>query len=101
MTKLAITGHRGLPEHTTRLVDAGLRAEIGKYADNELTGISCIADGADALFAQAVLEAGGSLLVIVPAKQYQTMGTASRCGVARRGSTRVNIFDDLLTTAVP
>ncbi len=69
MTRLAITGHRGLPTATADLVDGELRHLIGTYSD--LVGISCLADGADALFAQAVLDHGGSVLAIVPATHYR------------------------------
>jgi hypothetical protein len=72
MTRLAVTGHRGLSENTTALIDAALRSEISKRSkDGALIGLSCIADGADALFAQAVLDNGGTLHVIVPAHNYR------------------------------
>ncbi|MEV5543991.1 hypothetical protein AB0L13_45030 [Saccharopolyspora shandongensis] len=70
MTRLAVTGHRGLPQQTTELVQHALRSELGKYGDS-LIGLSCIADGADTLFARAVLDQGGSLIVIVPAANYR------------------------------
>jgi hypothetical protein len=69
--KLAVTGHRGLPARSMRLIDEALRAVVYAHADRDLTGLSCVADGADALFAQAVLDAGGRLIVIVPAEQYR------------------------------
>lgn len=71
MTRLAITGHRGLPADTERLVDAALRATVLERTDGELVGLSCLADGADTLFARAILDAGGKLIVIVPAMQYR------------------------------
>jgi hypothetical protein len=71
VTKLAISGHRELPAQTAELVAAGLRAEISKHAGTDLVGLSCLADGADSLFAQAVLDAGGSLVAVVPAKKYR------------------------------
>lgn len=37
----------------------------------ELIGISCIARGADSIFAQAVLDAGGKLEVILPSTNYR------------------------------
>ncbi|MFN2494648.1 MAG: hypothetical protein ABR608_01895 [Pseudonocardiaceae bacterium] len=52
-------------------MEAVLRAEVGRYAAGELVGLSCLADGADTLFAHAVLDAGGSLTVVVPAAQYR------------------------------
>jgi hypothetical protein len=33
--------------------------------------VSCIADGGDTLFAQAVLDRGGRLVVVVPAEEYR------------------------------
>lgn len=69
MTNLAITGHRGLPRETEQLVDTALRDEL--TTTGELVGLSCLADGADSLFAQAVLDHGGQLVVIIPAVQYR------------------------------
>jgi hypothetical protein len=71
MTRLAITGHRGLSRSTSALVAAALRGEIDKRMDGNLVGLSCIADGADTLFARAVLDHGGALHVIVPARKYR------------------------------
>jgi hypothetical protein len=69
--RIAITGHRGLPAATERLVDKALREQLAPYAGGDLIGVSNLADGADQLFAQAVLDAGGQLEVIVPAVQYR------------------------------
>ncbi|MEV4648307.1 hypothetical protein [Saccharopolyspora sp. NPDC049357] len=69
MTRLAITGHRGLPSETEQLVDSALREEIANTPN--LVGVSCLADGADSLFAQAVLDHGGKLVVIIPATRYR------------------------------
>jgi hypothetical protein len=77
VTRLAVTGHRGLPELTAELVSAALRTEIGKRAGGELVGLSCIADGADALFAQAILDHDGAVHVIVPAQKYRESLPAS------------------------
>jgi hypothetical protein len=69
--RIAITAHRGLPAATERRVDQAIRKQLATYADSDLVGISNLADGADQLFAQAVLDAGGQLEVIVPAAQYR------------------------------
>jgi hypothetical protein len=71
MARIGISGHRGLPPPTVALVDAALRAELAGHHPDELIGVSCIADGADSLFAQAVLDRGGQLEVIIPAEQYR------------------------------
>lgn len=70
MTYIGITGHRGLPTPTTRLIKHALRETLADYG-TRVTGVTSLADGADQLFARAVLEAGGLIEVIVPAAQYR------------------------------
>ncbi|MBB1246850.1 hypothetical protein GL263_25345 [Streptomyces durbertensis] len=53
------------------MVRAELGALLAPYASDGLVGLSCIAKGADSLFAEAVLEAGGRLVVVVPSKDYR------------------------------
>ena len=36
-----------------------------------MTGISCLADGADQIFARAVTDLGGTLEVVIPAAEYR------------------------------
>ena len=69
--QIAISGHRELPEPTVDLVNAAIRQWLAENADTALTGLTCLADGADSIFAQAVLDAGGSLAVVVPAAEYR------------------------------
>jgi hypothetical protein len=69
--RIAITGHRGLPADTERLVDQAIRQQLAAYAGRDVVGVSNLADGADQLFAQAVLDAGGQLEVIIPAARYR------------------------------
>lgn len=71
MVTLGITGHRGLTHELSEQITAMLRAELATSAPGELTGVSCLADGADTLFAQAVLDRGGILQVLVPARKYR------------------------------
>jgi hypothetical protein len=70
MTRLAFTGHRGMPAATERLVDVGLRADLDIRAGG-LVGVCSLADGADTLFARALLDVGGALVVVVPAERYR------------------------------
>ncbi|WP_405454613.1 hypothetical protein OG350_24895 [Streptomyces achromogenes] len=43
-----------------------------QYADEgDLVGVSCIAKGADSLFAEAVLGVGGRLVVVIPSRDYR------------------------------
>jgi hypothetical protein len=59
-----------LPPRTRELVSVALRGALARCG-GDIIGITCLADGADQLFAQAVLALGGRLEVIVPAKQYR------------------------------
>ncbi|MGQ0778835.1 MAG: hypothetical protein ACT4NY_31240 [Pseudonocardiales bacterium] len=70
MRFIGITGHRGLPAPTTRLVDQALRHTLSEYG-TDITGVTALADGADQLFARAVLDQGGQLEVIVPAARFR------------------------------
>lgn len=70
MLRIGISGHRGLPADTERLVDTAIRAEL-VAVESDVFGVSCLADGADQIFARAVIEMGGKLEVVVPAEQYR------------------------------
>lgn len=69
--RVAVTGHRGLSTQTEHLVDTAIRARLAALPRDRLVGLSCLADGADQIFARAVLDAGGRLEVVIPAKQYR------------------------------
>lgn len=71
MTRIAISGHRGLPDGTGRQIQQDLREVLSSRDGDNLVGLSCIADGPDSWFAQAVLDLGGTLTVIVPAASYR------------------------------
>jgi hypothetical protein len=69
--RIAVTGHRGLPAATEQLVDQAIREQLAACTGRDMVGVSNLADGADQLFAQAVLDAGGQLEVIIPAALYR------------------------------
>ncbi|WP_202485638.1 hypothetical protein [Streptomyces sp. SID4985] len=69
--RIGITGHRGLGADVTAQVRALLAARVEGYDPADLVGVSCIADGPDAWFAEAVLARGGRLQVVVPAAEYR------------------------------
>ncbi|MGP3974142.1 hypothetical protein ACTWQF_08855 [Streptomyces sp. 8N114] len=71
MTTIAVTGHMDLTETTVPLVRVALTELLVPYADGTLVGVSCIARGADALFAEAVLALGGKLVVVLPSQDYR------------------------------
>ena len=71
MTTIAVTGHMDLTESTVPLVQEALRSLLRVYSAGELTGITCLARGSDTLFAEAVVEAGGHLIAVLPSQDYQ------------------------------
>lgn len=73
MTTIAVTGHLDLTEGTASLVRTALDDLLRPYAGDggPLVGVSCVAKGADTLFAEAVLAAGGRLVVVVPSRDYR------------------------------
>ncbi|WP_207386153.1 SLOG family protein [Protofrankia symbiont of Coriaria ruscifolia] len=56
---------------TVPLIRAAFREALAAHAPEGLTGVSCIAAGADSIFAEVVLELGGDLEVILPAADYR------------------------------
>jgi hypothetical protein len=71
MTRVAVTGHRGLSPQVCAIVDNAIRATLAEQDPATLVGISCLADGADQIFAHAILDTGGALEVVVPAVGYR------------------------------
>lgn len=70
MPIIGITGHSQLGAATTELVRQALHDVLRKYAGDDLTGLTCLARGADQIFAEVVLDLGGSLEVVIPAADY-------------------------------
>ncbi|MGW0993547.1 hypothetical protein ACWD5V_09590 [Streptomyces sp. NPDC002523] len=72
MTTIAVTGHMDLTDTSVPLVRDALKEALTSYAAHgDMTGVSCIAKGSDSLFAEAVLELGGRLVVVIPSKDYR------------------------------
>ena len=71
VTRIGITGHSNLTVESAPWVADALRAELAAHASDGLVGVSCLARGADQLFARAVLELGGALEVVIPAADYR------------------------------
>lgn len=69
--RIGITGHRGLSAEVEQQVRQLLDAAISMENPIDLAGVSCIADGPDAWFAEAVIGRGGRLEVVVPAEKYR------------------------------
>ncbi|HKR48130.1 MAG TPA: hypothetical protein VJT72_00880 [Pseudonocardiaceae bacterium] len=71
MPRIAITGHMNLTADSVPLVHKAITDALASYTGDGLTGISCIARGADSVFAQAVLDMGGELEVLLSAVNYR------------------------------
>ncbi|MYS46000.1 hypothetical protein GTY23_33355 [Streptomyces sp. SID5998] len=69
--RVGITGHRGLGAEVERRVRVLIDEAVSGYDAADLVGVSCIADGPDAWFADAVVRRGGRLEVVVPAAGYR------------------------------
>jgi hypothetical protein len=68
--RVAISGHRGLLAPTADLIGKAIRSELAEQ-ERDVTGISCLADGADQIFARSVIDIGGKLEAIIPAAEYR------------------------------
>ncbi|MGP3917598.1 hypothetical protein [Nonomuraea sp. 10N515B] len=89
MVRIAVSGHRGLPEEAAVLIDRVIREALAEYLP-DISGLSCLADGADQIFARVLLDLGGALEVLIPAKEYRD-GLPSECHAT---------YDELLGRAV-
>ncbi|WP_081879910.1 hypothetical protein [Nocardia sp. NRRL WC-3656] len=88
---IGVTGHMNITKDTARLVYdeiVGHLADAGDPAN--LVGVSCIARGADSVFAQAVLDQGGRLEVVLPSRNYREQKVKQ---------DHAELFDELLRRA--
>ncbi|MET4661870.1 hypothetical protein ABID80_005620 [Streptomyces sp. PvP037] len=69
--RVGITGHRGLGADVEGRVRSMLDEAVSACDAAELVGVSCIADGPDVWFAEAVVQHGGRLEVVIPAAGYR------------------------------
>ncbi|WP_327710013.1 hypothetical protein OG912_16700 [Streptomyces sp. NBC_00464] len=90
MTTLAVTGHMDLTDESVPLVREALRRLLTAHSE-DLIGVSCIAAGADSLFAEEVTAAGGRLVVVIPSQDYRARKVKPE---------HAAVFDHLVETAV-
>jgi hypothetical protein len=69
--RIAVTGHMNLTAASVPVIYQAITDALAPYTADKLTGISCIARGADSIFAQAVLDSGGRLEVVLPSTNYR------------------------------
>lgn len=70
MVRIGVTGHMNLTAATAELVSQELYSHLREIG-GEIVGVSCVARGTDSLFAEAVLDVGGSLEVVLPSRDYR------------------------------
>ncbi|WP_016816881.1 hypothetical protein [Salinispora arenicola] len=90
LTRIAVTGHMNLTATSVLLVYDAIVDAFTRLNSDELVGISCIARGADSVFAQAVLDCGGRLEVILPSTNYRA---------SKVKPDHARQFDDLVSRA--
>ncbi|WP_335991942.1 hypothetical protein [Glycomyces sp. MUSA5-2] len=69
--RIGITGHMNLTPETIDLVQAAISEALQAHQSDDLVGLSCLAVGADSIFAQAILDAGAKLTVVVSSADYR------------------------------
>jgi hypothetical protein len=71
MAIIGVTGHSNLTDRSVELVRHEL-LDVLTPRSVGLVGMTCLARGADQVFADVVLELGGALQVVIPAGDYFT-----------------------------
>lgn len=71
MTVIGFTGHQNIPTEAIDYLREHLLTALQTYAPDGIVGICSLADGADQLFAQLLLDLGGELNVVVPSSSYE------------------------------
>jgi hypothetical protein len=68
--RIGITGHSNLAPDAVSVVAAALGDVLDEHGE-PVVGVTCLARGADQVFARAVLERGGRIEVVLPAADYR------------------------------
>ncbi|SNQ49888.1 conserved hypothetical protein [Frankia canadensis] len=76
MLVVGVTGHRGLTDEQRAFVAGELWRLLAPLSPGGFAGISCLADGADTVFADVVLKLGGRLISVIPAAGYRELQPA-------------------------
>ncbi|MFJ6615506.1 hypothetical protein ACIQPT_35105 [Streptomyces sp. NPDC091289] len=71
MVTVSVTGHMDLADEAVGAVRAALRERLAGLHGDPLVGRSCLARGADTLFAEQILALGGRLSAIIPSRDYR------------------------------
>lgn len=68
---IGVTGHVHLSEDSEQLIFDAVVKALREYASEKPHGITCLARGADQIFARAVVALGGTFDVVLPAHDYR------------------------------
>ncbi|MGI9001142.1 MAG: hypothetical protein ACR2GH_05700 [Pseudonocardia sp.] len=68
--RIGITGHSNLAPDAVPVVADALRHVLAEH-DEPVVGVTCLARGADQVFARVVLDTGGTVEVVLPATDYR------------------------------
>lgn len=95
-TRIGVTGHRSIPAAVLPSVRTGIRRQLRREGDEEVEALSCLAAGADQLFAALALDRGIPVTAVIPGMDYEAhLGDADTRAAYRHllGScrTRVNL----------
>jgi hypothetical protein len=71
VTAIGLTGHQNAPAAALAFAERELRLLLARHAD--AVGLSCLAVGADQLFARLVLEGGRALHAVIPSRGYEAV----------------------------
>ncbi|MEV6072511.1 hypothetical protein AB0L82_38715 [Nocardia sp. NPDC052001] len=101
MTRIGVTGHMNITRDSVPAIYREIVRILSATGDPAgLVGVSCIARGADSVFAQAVLDVGGRLEVVLPSRSYRERKVKPDHAevfdglIARAAIVRVMDFDD-------
>jgi len=87
VTVVGVTGHQRIPPEAHEWVASKIRA-ILRSLELPLTGYSSLAMGADQLFANEIVDAGGDLVAVIPCQDYETTFAADDLTRYRAALTR-------------
>ncbi|WP_067693141.1 hypothetical protein [Nocardia jejuensis] len=91
MTRIGVTGHMNITPDSVPLIRDGIvRILVAAGDPADLVGVSCLARGADSVFARAVLDVGGRLEVVLPTRGYRERKVEP---------DHVELFDELIARA--
>lgn len=70
--RISITGHQHIPSEAMAYVERGVDSFLSTYDGMEVTCLSCLAVGADQLFASRAIGMRFKLVAVIPCSGYET-----------------------------